>query len=191
MSTTPFDFEALEEHLFDGCAEAIASVQSEIGREDPAVFFAIDANPYYGEFLPSLDTRSNAAAVMKGHQASVLERRAWLKDTSDEAWKNAHEHARFESLPLYNHEVADFSHHMLADLKYAPLASFVRDPIYATLNATASKDGWVEGHTRAVLARVVDRLVDGGHFASLPIAAPFGVGYAYHGEPMIVCRVVL
>ena len=44
---------------------------------------------------------------------------------------------------------------------------------------------------RVALARVCDRLVDGKAFAKLPISLPFGVGYQYHDEKMVVCRVIV
>jgi hypothetical protein len=191
MAPSPdFDFDALEAHLIAGCRAALAAYVEEADPDDPAVFFAIDCNPHYGEYLPSIDTRANALACMKAVQADVLAHRDWLVDEEPEAWKEAHEYARYQSLRMFAHEVGDFTHHMIHDAKYEAAEQFCRSERYQQLNAGAGDDGWMEGHCRRVLARVCDALIDGGAFDGVAIARPFGVGYAYHDEPMIVCRVL-
>ena len=188
--SAPFDFAALEEHLYAGCLEAIEMYADVAEPGDPAVCFMIDADPYNGGFLPSFDTRANALACMRGSQAAKLDGRDWMNDPEPGAWREAHEYARAISLALYNDEVGDFSHHMIHDLAY-DVSALVDGPDYEQLNADAGKDGWIEGHCRAVLARVCDRLVDGGAFAALELGTPFGVGYCYSSEPPIVCRAIL
>jgi hypothetical protein len=190
VADSPFDFVALEEHLVTGCRAAIARIATEIDPDDPAVFFAVDCNPYYGDFLPSLDTRTNATACLRGIEAAQRGSRGWVNDASPDAWRTAHTFARHQSLRLFHDEISEFSHHMFDDLKYE-VAALTRSPEYAQLNAGAGEDGWIEGHCRAVLQRVCDRLVDGGAFDTLPIARPFGIGYAYHDEPLIVCRALV
>jgi hypothetical protein len=189
MTMTELDIPALEAYLHAGCLEAIERFRAAADPDDPAVFFAIDANPYYGQFLPSFDTRASALAGMRGRAEQVAADRDWTRDPDPQAWKQARDFARHQSLRLFHDEVGDWSHHMIHELTWdvRPLTS---SPRYAELNAEAGADGWIEGTCRGVLTRVCDRLVDGNAFAGLPLASPFGVGYCYSGEPLVVCRAI-
>ncbi len=187
----PFDFTALEKHLIAGCKEAIALAVKEVKKNDPATFFAIDSNPYYGEFLPSVDTLANSRGMMRAEEKIRLERRDWMKLEGKDAWLETYERAFHSSIPMFNDEVGEFTHHMIHNCEYSKLDALARSPLYKKLNAKAGKDGWIEGHVRVVLARVCDVLVDKKAFAKLPIAQPFGVGYQYHDEKMVVCRVIV
>jgi hypothetical protein len=201
--TAPFDFDALERHLVAGCLEAIAIFAKQAPKGDPATIFAIDSNPYYGEFLPSFDTRSRTLAFIRGAQKQALASRDWLEMKEKDAWAASYDGARACAVPMFNNEVGDFSHHMIHECPYDALDAFARSPGYSKLNARAKPaakklgrtgndyDGYIEGHTRAVLARVCDKLVDDGAFAKLELACPFGVGYAYHSEKVTICRVII
>lgn len=187
----PLDFGHLEKHLIAGCRKAIALAVKEVKKNDPATFFAIDSNPYYGEFLPSVDTLSTSRVVMRAEQENRLGSRAWMKLEGKDAWLETYDGAYRSSVPMFSADASEFTHHMIHDCEYPPLDALARSKLYKKLNARAGKDGWIEGHVRVVLARVCDRLVDGKAFAKLPIAVPFGVGYQYHDEKMVVCRVIV
>jgi len=190
-NATPFDFAALEEHLMTGCRAVITQFAKEATASDPVTFFAIDSNPYYGEFLPSFDTVSTSLAWVRNNEADVLSGREWMKLRGKNAWLRTYEGAYRSSVPMFNVEVSEFTHHMFGNCKYSPLDALARSAPYKALNAPAKKDGWIEGHTRVTLARVCDRLVGESAFAKLPRSKPFGVGYQYHDEKMVVCRVIV
>jgi hypothetical protein len=188
-----FDWTALEKHLVTHCRKAITLFTRTKGatKKDPLAFFAIDSNPYYGEFLPSFDTLANARACMRAEQTRRLEHRAWMKLEGKNAWRETYDCAYNSAAPMFNPDVSEFSHHMFHEAEYKALDTLARSKQYAKLNANAGKDGWIEGHVRVVLARVCDALVDKKAFAKLPLAEPFGVGYQYHDERMVVCRVIV
>jgi hypothetical protein len=183
------DLKALEEHLYAGCLEAIAKFRAEVTEDDPGVCFAIDAAPYDGQFLPSFDTRQSAIAGMRGRDAQVAGDRAWTLDADPEAWKSAYAFAQHQNARLFHDEVGDWSHHMIHELTW-DVTPMTRSPGYAEKSA-GGKDGWIEGLCRGVLTRVCDRLVDDNAFDSVAIAPPFGVGYCYASEPLVICRVIV
>lgn len=184
------DVAALEATLHAGCLEAIARYREVAAPGDPATAFAIDAAPYYGTFAPSFDTRSSTLAGLRGRSAQVAADRAWTRDPDPAAWNTAHLFARHQSLRLLSDELGDWSHHMIHEIS-TDLRAFTSSDRYRVLNVEAGVDGWIEGRCRGVLTRVCDRLVDDGAFAGLELAVPFGVGYAYASEPLIVCRLIV
>jgi hypothetical protein len=88
-------------------------------------------------------------------------------------------------------EVGDWTHHMYGEFDF-DVSEFVDSDEYARRNAPAAAgeedDGWIEAQARPLLARVCDRLVDGGHFAPLAVTSPFRVGYCYPSGPTVICR---
>jgi hypothetical protein len=187
-----FDFAALEKHLLRECRKAIDLFTKEVTKKEPASMFVIDSNPYYGEFLPSFDTHSSTLAFMRNDQPRVVEgRKWWMKLDGKDSWLETYNGSFNSMAPMFNTEVGEFSHHMFHECPYPKLEELARSKQYAKLNAKAGKDGWIEGHTRVTLARVCDQLVDKKAFAKLPLAERFGVGYQYHDEHMVVCRVIV
>lgn len=184
------DLAALEAQLYATCIAAIAAFREEADAADPAVGFAIDAAPYHGTFLPSFDTRENALAGMRGRDEQVARERAWTRDADPEAWKHAHDFAAHQSLRMFHDELGDWSHHMINELTW-DVSAMTRAPGYVERSAEGGKDGWIEGLCRGVLTRVCDRLVEARAFDGLPLARPFGVGYGYDGEPLVICRIVI
>jgi hypothetical protein len=189
MAAVDVDFAALEEHVYAGCLDAIATFRAEQDSEDPAVAFAIDASPYYGKFHPSFDTRANALAAMKARDAAVAEDRGWIADPDPAAWTTAHEASKQQGLRLMHDEVGDWSHHMIVEVAW-DVRTLTESPRYEELNAAKgdSPDGWLEGHCRGVLTRVCDRLVAADAFAGVAKTSPFAIGYCYGGEPLVICR---
>jgi hypothetical protein len=181
------DRDALEAFLHAGCLEAIGKYREVQDPADPAVCFAIDAAPYYGTFFPSFEIASGARAEMEARAAQVAADRGWTRDPAPEAWKTAFEHARHQSLRLVPEEVGDWTHHMIHELRW-DVAALTGSPRYQELNQDGTVDGWIEGQCRGILTRVCDRLVDERAFDAIATGRPFGVGYCYEGEPMLVCR---
>jgi hypothetical protein len=122
-----FDFAALEKHLIAGCKTAIALAVEEVKKNDPATFFAIDTHPYYGEFLPSFDTLSNSRRVIRYEQERRLERRDWMTLEGKDAWLETYDGAIRASVPMFNDEVGEFTHHMIHDCEY-PLLDALAQP---------------------------------------------------------------
>lgn len=49
------------------------------------------------------------------------------------------------------------------------------------------QDGYVEHFFRPILQRACQTLANDGAFEALQLVRPFVVGYAYHGEPLVIC----
>lgn len=52
------------------------------------------------------------------------------------------------------------------------------------------EEGYLEGSTRLVFWKVLERLIDSGLFSHLHLSSPFRVGYQFHDQELIVLRIL-
>lgn len=140
-----------------------------------------------GDFSICLDTLSNARSRARENEQEVIEHRKKILGGKD-AWKMA------RSL-LAEPGIIDYA--LAVDLfTYAPYVDiFFEDWEVLSSNELAPKsqaweESYLEGNTRLVLWKVLERLIDSDIFSHLHLSSPFRVGYQFHDQELVVLRIL-
>jgi hypothetical protein len=145
-------------------------------------FFAVAADPLAGDFAFCFDTPQNALhEAMKQELHTLGERQAKSRDA--EAWRYAG--ALSASLLEYPMSTELFRYFSYALVSFHWL-EFADSDVYP--ERLKGQEDYLQGHTRLVIWRALERLIAERTFLHLSLTSPFRVGYQLSEEPLIVLR---
>jgi hypothetical protein len=179
-----FDWAASDERLHAACVAALERFAA--GHAGEAVcFFALYAEPLYGDVRIALDTLANNVRVVQEREAAaVAAREAQLRRA--DAWKGVESgmiHPLNRPIPsAFNTDRKDFAY---------PDYARERFPEWEDVETWPELDDYypyLEPNVLLVLWRVAERLVAERAFAALELASPFMVGYGVHDDEAKVWR---
>ncbi len=181
------DWQAIERALF----EKEKSTIEQFAKEHPDIvcsFFACVAAPLLGEFAFRFDTPENAAYEAMKHELMILRRKQTTYEQlgSTDAWRHARSSV---NLPLqtYPHtsDFFQYASYTKLDFNWREMAKS-----HAYPQREEGQDNYLEGQTRWMICRVMDRLVADRIFEHLAMTSPFRLGYEFHEEGLTVLRVL-
>lgn len=150
-------------------------------------FFAFHAVYYEGFFQPCFDTLSNSLDVAQRVELEAIERRAKMLSTL-EAWRDAAYFSTSPAIAEYAQETGDFAYGLPASVQFNEVHELFVSGTYP--GGDEASDAYIEGSTRIVLWRVLERLIAAQAFNNLKLASPFRVGYQLSGEALVVMRIL-
>lgn len=133
------------------------------------------------EFSLCFDTWSNAIAKARENEREIVEeRKAWLEGSCPEEFGLPWESARFittqQHIVDYTRSIGLFAYRLSAEVYLEDCNWFF--------------DEELDGNTRLVLWKVLERLLADDCFASLRLASPFRVGYQFDIDDIVVVRML-
>src|SRR5579883_1969806 len=181
------DWQTIEQAVYDKAKEVIEGFAEE-HPDKPCSFFACFADPFSGTFTFCFDTPENAAYEAMKHELMILRRRqaAYERLGRADAWRHARSSV---NLPLrsYPHTCSFFQYASYGKLEFNWLEIADR---HAYPQRGEGEDNYLEGQTRWMLCRVMDRLVADRVFEHLAMTSPFRLGYEFHEEGLTVLRLL-
>src|SRR5579884_4289875 len=181
------DWQTIEQAFYDRAKEVIEG----FAGEHPGMlcsFFACFADPFSGTFAFCFDTPENAAYEAMKHELMILRRKQTTYERlgSTDAWRHARSSV---NLPLQSYpHTSDFFQYS----SYAKLEFHWREiaDSRAYPQREEGQDNYLEGQTRWMICRVMDRLVADRVFEYLAMTSPFRLGYEFHEEGLTVLRLL-
>lgn len=182
----PPDWEEIEETLFAKAEAAILQFASE-HPDEICSFFAFAWMPVEGDFSICFDTWGNAIRAAKEHEQFILASRNTTLG-QDWSWESAHYFSTADQIVDYAPDVDIFAYSPYVDIWFAGWAEFSESDQYP--QSQRGKGDYLDGNTRIVLWKVLQRLVENDAFARLRLSSPFRVGYQFHEEELVVIRIL-
>lgn len=180
------DWQHIEHHLFEESKRIISA----FAREYPEIvcsFFAFDADPCYGYFHVCFDSYENSVQAAKQNEQEAIDRRKnMLQGTT--AWKHAKYFSSDPRVTDYSPDVGYFAHHMYQEVSFQEMEDLGRSDDYP--QREEHEDDYLEGNTRIVLWKVIERLIADHAFDQLHLTSPFRVGYQLHDQELVVLRIL-
>jgi hypothetical protein len=99
----------------------------------------------------------------------------------DWSWRTAHFILQVPRLTDYSPDVSYFAYHMCTQLNFEELVE-LSESGNSPQPHNSIEDDYIEGSTRIILWKVVERLIDSKTFDQLHLSTPFHVGYALHED---------
>lgn len=180
------NWEEVEQTLFNGGQAALLRFATE-HSDEICSFFAFAWMIVDGDFSVCLDTLSNARSRAREHEREAIESRKKIL-RGENAWRSARSLLTEPKIVTYAPAADLFA--------YAPYANiFLEDweafsNFESTPKSQAWEEGYLEGNTRLVLWRVLERLIDSDTFSHLRLSSPFHVGYQFHDQELVVLRIL-
>ncbi len=174
-----FDWQSLEDRLY----EQSRAVIQQFAAEHPDVtcsFFAYDTDPKEGYFLLGFDTLENSLHMAQENEQRAIKRRNQML-THEWSWRHARSFLHTPRLTDYSPDVSYFAYHMYAQLNFQELVDLSESDNYPQPHNNI-EDDYIEGNTRIILWKVVERLIASNIFDQLHLSTPFHVGYALHED---------
>lgn len=180
MTQAP-DWREVETTLFE---QGKATIER-FAAEHPGLlcsFFAIVADPLSGEFAFCFDTPHNASyQAMKQELFLLGDRQSHSKRS--EPWRDAG--SLSASLLEYSSRTEHFHFFSYALVRFDWLA-FTDSEAYP--EHQEGQEDYLEGNTRLVLWRALERLIANKTFLRISMTSPFRIGYQFSEEVLIVLR---
>ena len=174
-----FDWQSLEDRLY----EQSRAIILQFAAEHPDVtcsFFAYDTDPKEGYFLLGFDTYENSLEAAQENEQRAIERRNQML-VHEWSWRHARSMLNIPRLTNYSPAVSDFAYHMYAQIDFQELIDLSESGSYPQKDHDV-EDDYIEGNTRIVLWKVIERLIANNVFDQLHLASPFYVGFALHED---------
>lgn len=185
--TFTFDWQAIEDRLFEGTQATIARFIS----EHPDVvcsFFAYDVDLDAGYFLPSFDTPENAIQQAQRQETWAIQTRNQMLNQVW-SWRYARNPIQVPRVVSSSPDVDYFAYHMYTELHFPELVQLRERADYPSKNNVVEND-YVEGNVYILLWKVVERLIADHAFDRLSLASPFSIGYQLHEDELRVLRIL-
>jgi hypothetical protein len=177
------DWDVFLERLVTESKRAISSFASEHPTEE-VCHFAFDSEPSYGYVLTSFNmTRVSLAKVRErhDHDARYLLDLLQHPKSRDEAYYYVRSHSL---LPFCNNP-GDFAYQQHAEVQLPEWRTFFESPDYVDPD-DPDKD-YLANRVARLFCRAIDQLVRDNAFASLRLASPTLLGFAFHDhEPHVL-----
>lgn len=174
-----FDWQSLQDRLYEQSRITIL----QFAAEHPDVlcsFFAYDTDPKEGYFFLGFDTYEHSLKMAQENEQRAIEHRNQML-LHGWSWRTASLAFKTPGLTYYNPDVSSFAYPTYARIDFAELVELSESESYPQPNHDF-EDDYIEGNTRIVLWKVIERLIASHVFDHLHLASPFYIGYALHED---------
>jgi hypothetical protein len=185
MPSAP-DWQQVEERLFEESKAAI--LQFAVAHPDEVyAIFTYYSEPYCGCFTLFIDTLAHSLQVARYHEQNAIRRRKQMLN-HEQMWTSAKYFSTQPPVRYHTPSVGSFATPFFASVQFEGWQEFADSDDYP--KAEAWQDDYLEGNTRIVIWKVLERLIESGVFEQLLLASPFYLGYELHDEELVILRIL-
>lgn len=174
-----FDWQSLEDRLYEDSQTIIR----QFAAEHPDVIcssFAYGTDPREGYFLLGFNSYAHSLQMAQEHEQQAIRQRN-LRLLDERAWRTASSVFNTTRTSYSSPDISYFDYPEYARIDFPELVELSESENYPQPNYDF-EDDYIEGNTRIVLWKVIERLIASHSFDQLHLASPFYVGYALHED---------
>lgn len=97
-------------------------------------------------------------------------------------------HAPLALISDHNPHIGHFAYYQYDKVTFQKIEDFIEKGDYPKRGEF--EDDYLEGHTRILLWKVIERLIASDAFSNLHLASPFRLGYGIHDEADLALRIL-